>query len=122
MRRTAARRTPVVPPRIRGIFFQRQLGAGVTLRSEPNRVVQVRGRYPVTLLIRGKVFFFECDAPIAAFAHINGAILTSSVTQLVGDTNAGIRQGLLCHPESGLSIYVHAPEDIFEQVDDLTKG
>lgn len=120
MGRAANRSSLFVPPRVRGVFTERQLGVGITLRFEPSVVPQVLGRYPAMLIIRGRVFFCECDVRVEPSSRIDGATLTSGVNQLIADTNAGIRQGLLCHPESGLSIFLHAPIAVFERIDDLT--
>ncbi len=120
MGRAAKRSSPFVPPRVRGIFTERQLGVGITLRPEPSVIPQVLGRYPATLIIRGRVFFCECDVRVELPSRIDGATLSTGINQLVGDTSVGLRQGLLRHPESGLSIFVHAPHEVFEQIDDLT--
>lgn len=120
MGRAAKRSSSIVSPRVRGVFPERQLSVGITLRSEPSVVPQVLGRYPATLIIRGRVFFCECDVRVEPSSRIDGATLVTDVNQKIEDTSVGLWQGLLCHPESGISIFVHAPHKVFEQIDDLT--
>lgn len=122
MGKTAVRGSPVTHPHVRGIFPERQLGLGVTLRSEPNRPVQVPGRHAVDLIIRGRVFFCESDVPLEPCSRVDGATLATDVIQKIEDTSAGLRQGLLRDPERGRSFLLHAPLDVFEQVDDLTRA
>lgn len=122
MGKAAARGSPVTHPHVRGIFPERQLGVGVTLRPEPNRLAQVLGRHPVDLIIRGQVFPCESDVRVESSPRIDGATFSTGINQPVGDTSVGLRQGLLLHPETGRSFLLHAPLSVFERIDDFTKS